>query len=71
MEVLENFLLFDEIYQKDMRDASKIRKMYEELDLPRDQIDLIEDYIACLETALERKCEIAFKLGKCIGELTL
>ena len=71
MEVLENFLLFDEIYQKDMHDADKIRKMYEELDLSRDQIDLIEDYIACLETALERKCEIAFKLGKCIGELTL
>ncbi|MBQ8606128.1 MAG: hypothetical protein IJ408_05270 [Clostridia bacterium] len=71
MEILENFLQFDEVYQKDMQDAQKIRKMYEELDLTREQINVIEDYVACLETALDRKCEIAFKLGKCIGELTL
>ena len=69
MELLEKILLEDKTYQKDMKDARDLEKRYESLDLTQEQRIFIGDYIACLETASYRKCEVALKFGRFLGEL--
>ena len=69
MELLEAFLIQDEIYQKDIADACWLQEKYEQLELSKEQRMLINDYIACLETASHRKCEVAIAIGKTLSKL--
>ena len=70
MKLLETILIEDKIYQKDIEDAEILERRYENLDLSQEARMVIDDYIACLNTALDRKCEIAMKLGKFLGEIS-
>lgn len=69
MKILETFLMEDGIYQKDISDARLLQSRYERLNLSNEERMLIDDYIACLNSALCRKCEVAFIIGKALGEL--
>ena len=70
MKILEELLNEDKIYQKDIEDARILQFKYEKLELSQEDRMLIDDYIICLQTASDRKCEIALKLGKVLGELS-
>lgn len=53
----------DEIYLKDMADAELLEARWEALDLTKKQRMLINDYIACLESAEDRYNEISYMAG--------
>ena len=69
MEYLEKILSEDKVYQKDIQDLKIIEEKIKDLSLSEKQNEVIEDYFACFNTAMERKCEVAFKVGKLVGEL--
>ena len=70
MKLLEALLLEDKIYQIDLEDARILQSRYEQLELSLEQRMLIDDYIPCLNTASQRKCETALRLGKVLGEIS-
>lgn len=55
---MKNFETNDEIYNKDIEDLKILERKYENLDLSIEQRMIIEDYIACMSSAMERKFEI-------------
>ena len=63
MEIFEEILKKGKIYLKDMENAYCLEKRYRELQLTSEQFMAIDDYIACLMTAMSRKVKIAYTLG--------
>ncbi len=59
----QELALEDEVYLKDSADAGELEQRYIELNLPRDQRLLINDYIACIKTADSRYSNISYIAG--------
>lgn len=59
----QELALEDEVYQKDSMDEEELEQQYMELDLPKDQRLLINDYIACMKTADTRYSNISYIAG--------
>lgn len=55
--------LGDDAYLKDKEDEDDLEQRYMELDLPRKQRVLINDYIACVKTAGIRYSDISYMAG--------
>lgn len=53
----------DETYLKDNEDERELEQKYMELDLERSQRLLVNDYIACMQTALNRYADICYMAG--------
>lgn len=53
----------DETYQKDEHDLGEIEKKFIALNLPEDHRRVIEDYIACLQTADSRYADLSYMAG--------
>ena len=62
-ESREKLALEDEEYLIDKRDEGTLGQRYLELDLPRNQRALIDDYIACVKTAGIRYSDISYIAG--------
>lgn len=62
-ESREKLALEDEVYLIDKRDEDALGQRYLELDLPRNQRVLIDDYIACVKTAGIRYSDISYIAG--------
>lgn len=62
-ESREKLALEDEAYLIDKRDEDALERRYLELDLPRKQRILIDDYIACMKTAGIRYADISYIAG--------
>lgn len=58
-DILQN----DAIYTQDLLDLDELEDRYLNLDLSQQQRRIINDYIACLESAKERKAELAYMAG--------
>lgn len=53
----------DEVYQKDEQDLGEIEKKFIALNLSEDHRRVIEDYIACLQTADSRYADLSYMAG--------
>lgn len=62
-ETREELVESDEIYLKDCADERDLEKRYEELDIPPKQRMLIDDYMACADTARQRYADISYIAG--------
>lgn len=66
-KVIENstdeLLINDEVYQQDRKDLADLEDRYEALDLLRHDRMIINDYIACMNTANNREKEMAYMAG--------
>lgn len=59
----EPLLLKDEVYLKDKADLRELEERYLKLDLTQEQRRLINDYIACGETAYARAADLCYMAG--------
>ncbi len=59
----QEMIAADEVYLNDKRDEIELEKRYMELDLPRKQRMLINDYIACTATVHDRYADISYMAG--------
>ena len=62
-ESRQGMALEDDVCQKDREDEERLEQQYMELDIPRAQRFLINDYIACVKTAGARSSEISYMAG--------
>ena len=62
-ESRECLVMTDSAYLHDIADEHVYEQRYENLDLPKDQRMLINDYIACSQTAGHFYAEISYKAG--------
>lgn len=62
-ESRQGLALEDEIYLKDSADEEELEQQYIELNLPKEQRLLINDYIACVKTADSRYSNISYLAG--------
>ena len=53
----------DEIYQQDEKDLEELSRRYLELNIPKQDRRLINDYIACLQTVDGRYADISYIAG--------
>ncbi len=58
-----DLVMTDSAYLHDIADERIYEQRYENLDLPKDQRMLINDYIACSQTAGHFYAEISYKAG--------
>ena len=59
----EELSMSDETYLKDNEDERELEQRYMELNLERNQRMLVNDYIACMQTAYNRYAEICYIAG--------
>ena len=59
----EHFAMNDKVYQYDMKHVSELKKRYQTLRLKKEERFVINDYIACLQTAGTRASELAYMAG--------
>lgn len=59
----DSLLLKDEIYRNDRKDLAEIKERYMALDITESQRMLIDDYMACAETAHCRASDICYIAG--------
>ena len=52
----------DEIFQQDEKDLDELTKRFMDLDLPKHDRMIINDYIACLQTVDCRYADISYML---------
>ena len=66
-EMMENslhkLLGKDEVYQQDSKALSELERKYTEMELTDRQRQLINDYIACLQTTCNRVGDISYLAG--------
>ncbi len=62
-ESRQSSILEDEVYLKDIRDETELEQRYMQLDIPKTQKFLIDDYIACVKTAGIRYSELSYVAG--------
>jgi hypothetical protein len=62
-ESRKELALRDDVYQKDSADEKNLEQRYMELNLPREQRILVNDYIACVKTAGSRYSNISYAAG--------
>lgn len=56
-------LLADEVYQQDCADLDELEERYMHLDLPEESKMIIEDYMACSDTAHCRANDLCYMAG--------
>lgn len=59
----QELCMSDIIYQGDHEDERELEQRYIELDLTRRQRMLVNDYVACMETARSRYADISYMAG--------
>ena len=59
---VDEILLKDEIYQRDQTDSNRLYEKFESM-LTDDQKVIFEDYLACVMSANERACNLAYLVG--------
>jgi hypothetical protein len=59
----QELCMSDTIYQGDNEDERELEQRYSELDLTRRQRLLVNDYVACMETARSRYADISYVAG--------
>lgn len=59
----EELSMSDATYLKDNEDRRKLEQRYMELNLERNQRMLVNDYIACMQTAYSRYADICYVAG--------
>lgn len=58
----DKVIMEDEIYRKDIKDAEEIHdRLFDTM--TADQKEIFEDYIACMMSANERACNLAYLVG--------
>ena len=62
-ESREELVFSDESYLKDCADERDLEERYEKLDIPQEQRWLINDYMACANTARQRYADISYIAG--------
>ncbi len=56
-------IMQDEVYLKDIQDAEEIQKRLDEMNLTVEQKRMIDDYIACMNSAYTRIRDVAYLAG--------
>lgn len=59
----DKLCLLDETFQQDEKDLDELTKRYMELNLPKKEKMIIEDYIACMQTVDARYADISYVAG--------
>lgn len=62
-ESLQSSVLEDEEYLKDIVDETELERRYMDLDIPKAQKLVVNDYIACVRTAGIRHSELLYVEG--------
>lgn len=59
----QELCMSDTVYLSDIEDERELEQMYMELDLSRKQRMLVNDYVACMETAWNRYADVSYVAG--------
>ena len=63
MKSRQRFAMSNEVYRRDLEDAANLEERYQALVLEKKDRLVMNDYIACLQTAGERASELAYMAG--------